>query len=75
MNSNRTLRFHRTMKEAQCLDDYAGRMQIRFPRTRADAGMHGPIDEDFGNGAGLILWGIVGALVLWVVLTLILGAG
>lgn len=58
---------YRTLREASALRDYV------TPRTRKEAGMHGPLDEDFGNGAGLILWGLVGAVLLWLVLTLILG--
>lgn len=58
---------YRTLREASALRDYV------TPRTRKEAGMDGPIDEDFGNGAGLILWGLVGALALWVFLVLVLG--
>ena len=60
---------YRTLREASALRDYV------TPRTRKEAGMHGPLDdldEDFGNGAGIVLWGIVGALALWVFLVLVL---
>lgn len=63
---------YRTLREASALRDYSN-STLRFNRTRQDAGMHGPLDADFGNGAGLILWGLVGAVLLWLVLTLILG--
>ena len=61
---------YRTLREASALRDYV------TPRTRKEAGMHGPLDEldeGFGNGAGIVLWGVVGAVLLWLVLTLILG--
>ena len=63
---------YRTLREASALRDYSN-TTLRFNRTRHEAGMHGPIDEEYGNGAGLILWGLVGAVLLWLVLTLILG--
>jgi len=58
---------YRTLREASALRDYA------TPRTRKEAGMHGPLDEEYGNGAGILLWGLVGALVLGAFLTLVLG--
>ena len=63
---------YRTLREAAALRDYSN-STLRFNRTRQDAGMHGPLDEDFGNGAGLVLWGLVGALVLGAFLMLVLG--
>ena len=66
------IRHYRTLRDAEAARDTSNQTR-RFNRPRQDAGMHGPIDDEYGNGAGLILWGIVGALVLWIVLTLILG--
>lgn len=63
---------YRTLREASALHDYSN-TTLRFNRTRHEAGMHGPIDEEYGNGAGIILWGVVGALALWVFLVLVLG--
>lgn len=63
---------YRTLREASALRDYSN-STLKFNRTRQDAGMHGPIDEEYGNGAGIVLWGIVGAVLLWLALTLILG--
>ena len=63
---------YRTLREASALRDYSNNT-LRFNRTRHEAGMHGPIDEEYGNGAGIILWGVVGALALWVFLVLVLG--
>lgn len=63
---------YRTLREASALRDYSN-TTLRFNRTRHEAGMHGPIDEEYGNGAGIFLWGVVGALALWVFLVLVLG--
>lgn len=63
---------YRTLREASALRDYSN-STLRFNRTRADAGMHGPLDEEYGNGAGLILWGLVGAIFLGAFLMLVLG--
>lgn len=63
---------YRTLREASALRDYSN-STLKFNRTRADAGMHGPLDEDFGNGAGIVLWGLVGAIFFGAFLTLILG--
>lgn len=57
---------YRTLREAEALREYA------TPRTRKEAGMPGPLDEEYGNGAGILLWGIVGAVVLWIFLLLVL---
>lgn len=61
---------YRTLREAEALREYA------TPRTRKEAGMHGPLDEEYdeeyGNGAGILLWGVVGAVVLWIFLLLVL---
>lgn len=66
---------YRTLREAQALRDHSNNT-LRFNRTRADAGMHGPLDEEYdeeyGNGAGILLWGVVGAVVLWIFLLLVL---
>ena len=62
---------YRTLREAQALRDYSN-TTLRFNRTRHEAGMHGPLDEEYGNGAGILLWGIVGAVVLWIFLLLVL---
>lgn len=64
---------YRTLREAAALRDYSN-TTLRFNRTRQDAGMHGPLDPEYGNGAGLILWGLVGALLLWAFFWLVLGA-
>lgn len=64
---------YRTLREASALRDYSN-STLKFNRTRADAGMHGPLDEEYGNGAGIVLWGLVGALLLWAFFWLVLGA-
>ena len=61
------IRHHRILREASALRDYV------TPRTRKEAGMHGPLDEEYGNGGGILLWGVVGAVVLWIFLVLVLG--
>lgn len=63
---------YRTLREASALRDFSNQT-LRFNRTRHEAGMHGPIDEEYGNGAGILLWGVVGALALWVFLIVVLG--
>jgi len=63
---------YRTLREAETLRDYSNNT-LRFNRTRHEAGMHGPIDEEYGNGAGIVLWGIVGFFLLTGFLVLVLG--
>ena len=46
---------YRTLREANVLRDHSNNT-LRFNRTRADAGMHGPLDEEYGNGGGILLW-------------------
>lgn len=62
---------YRTLREAEALRDFSNNT-LRFNRTRHEAGMHGPIDEEYGNGGGILLWGVVGAVVLWIFLLLVL---
>ena len=66
---------YRTLREANVLRDYSN-TTLRFNRTRHEAGMHGPLDdeydEEYGNGGGILLWGVVGAVVLWIFLLLVL---
>ena len=62
---------YRTLREAEALRDHSN-TTLRFNRSRHDAGMRGPLDEEHGNGAGILLWGVVGAVGLWLFLLLVL---
>jgi hypothetical protein len=63
---------NRTLREIQTLRDRSNET-LRFSRTMQEAGMRGGIEEDPGSGGGIWLWAVAGAMVLWLVLTLILG--
>ena len=64
---------YRTLKQAEMLRDYSNHT-LKFNRSMHDAGMNGHIDESPGPQTlgALLLWGCVGALVLWVFLAVVL---
>ena len=72
-HQNRSGRIYRTLREAQALDDYAGRVLGRFPRTGAEAGLPPePRDDDSPSALGfvaLLATALVGGF-LWFVLLL-----
>jgi len=60
---------YRTLREAEALRDFTKALrEIHHAKTS-----RGPLDPEYGNGAGILLWGVVGAVVLWIFLLLVLG--
>ena len=62
---------NRTLRDANTVHDTSNET-LRFNRTMQDAGLHGSFERDEPHGIVVFVFGLIGAIVLWIFLALIL---